>query len=103
MFFKLGLGALAALALTTPAMANETAATTQISSAAGAQGAAATGDRESADLFASWKTTDTPASIAPDAPNASVPVPSRMPLPAAYLTNDYAIPPNRGLGARRNP
>jgi murein DD-endopeptidase MepM/ murein hydrolase activator NlpD len=101
MLFKLGLGALAALAMTNPALANETAATTQISSAANTQGAA-TGDREFAELFASWKSMDTPGAITAEAPIAAVSVPSRMPLESAMLTSDYGMRTHPVLGGRRN-
>jgi len=101
MLFKLGLGALAALAMTNPALANETAATTQISSAASTQGAA-TGDREFAELFASWKSMDTPGAITAEAPIAAVSVPSRMPLESAMLTSDYGMRTHPVLGGRRN-
>jgi murein DD-endopeptidase MepM/ murein hydrolase activator NlpD len=102
MLLKLGLGAFAALALTTPAMANETATTTQISAAAGAQDSTATGDREFAELFASWKSIDTPGAVATETPIATVSVPSRMPLDAAYLTSDYGMRTHPVLGGRRN-
>jgi murein DD-endopeptidase MepM/ murein hydrolase activator NlpD len=101
MFLKFGLGAFAALALTNPALANETAATTQISSAAGAQGAA-TGDREFAELFASWKSIDTPGAMSTEAQIAAVSVPSRMPLVNAMLTSDYGMRTHPVLGGRRN-
>jgi hypothetical protein len=65
MFFKHGLGALAALVLTAnPAQANEaaaTTATTQITGAVATQ--SATGDREFGELFASWKSIDTTGGI----------------------------------------
>lgn len=102
MLLKMGLGAFAALALTaSPAQANETAATTQISSAASAQGAA-TGDREFAELFASWRSMDTPGAIATETQIAAVSVPSRMPLDNAMLTSDYGMRTHPVLGGRRN-
>ena len=56
MFFKIGLGALAAIALTNPAMANETATATQMTGAIDtAKAAQGGGDRVFAELFASWR------------------------------------------------
>ena len=104
MFFKIGLGALAALALTTqPAMANETTAATQITGAIDAANAAqTTGDREFAELFASWRSMDRTGVVANQAPIASVNVPSRMPLDSATLTSDYGMRTHPVLGGRRN-
>ena len=103
MFFKIGLGALAALALTTqPAMANETTAATQITGAIDAANAAqTTGDREFAELFASWRSMDKTGIAAP-ASIAGVSVPSRMPLDDATLTSDYGSRIHPVLGGRRN-
>ena len=104
MFFKIGLGALAALALTTqPAMANETTAATQITGAIDAANAAqTTGDREFAELFASWRSMDRTGVVANQAPIASVNVPSRMPLDSATLTSDYGMRTHPVLGGRRS-
>ena len=104
MFFKIGLGALAALALTThPAMANETTAATKITGAIDAANAAqTTGDREFAELFASWRSMDRTGVVANQAPIASVNVPSRMPLDSATLTSDYGMRTHPVLGGRRN-
>ena len=104
MFFKIGLGALAALALTTqPAMANETTAATQITGAIDAANAAqTTGDREFAELFASWRSMDRTGVVANQAPIASVNVPTRMPLDSATLTSDYGMRTHPVLGGRRN-
>ncbi len=102
MFLKLGLGALAALALTNPAMANETATATQITGAIDTANAApSTGDREFAELYASWRSMDRTGVAAP-APIASVNVPSRMPLERATLTSDYGMRTHPVLGGRRN-
>jgi murein DD-endopeptidase MepM/ murein hydrolase activator NlpD len=102
MFFKIGLGALAALALTNPAMANETATATQITGAIDTANAApSTGDREFAELFASWRSMDRTGVAAP-APIASVNVPSRMPLEDATLTSDFGMRTHPVLGSRRN-
>ena len=101
MFLKLGLGALAALALTTPAMANETATATQISGAIDAAQAAPTGDREFAELFANWRSMDKTGVVAPTQ-IATVSVPSRMPLDNATLTSDYGMRIHPVLGGRRN-
>jgi murein DD-endopeptidase MepM/ murein hydrolase activator NlpD len=103
MVFKLGLGALAALALTSnPAMANETATATQITGAIDtAQAAPSSGDREFAELYASWRSMDRTGVAAP-APIASVNVPSRMPLESATLTSDFGLRTHPVLGGRRN-
>jgi murein DD-endopeptidase MepM/ murein hydrolase activator NlpD len=104
MILKHGLGALAALVLTTnPAQANEVAAaTTQIAGSVGAQGGAATGDREFSELFASWKSIDT-TGVVDSAPQiAAVSVPAGMPLEAAMLTSDYGMRTHPVLGGRRN-
>src|SRR5690606_20862861 len=102
-FLKIGLGAAAALALTTsPAMANETAAATQITGAVDASRAgAATGDREFSELFASWRSMDD-TGVVDSGPVAKVSVPSRMPLAAATLTSDYGMRTHPILGRRRN-
>ena len=102
MFFKIGLGALAALAMTNPALANETATATQITGAIDAAQAAPTGDREFAELFASWRSMDRTGVVANQAPIASVNVPSRMPLDSATLTSDYGMRTHPVLGGRRN-
>ena len=101
MFLKIGLGALAALAMTTPAMANETATATQITGAIDASQAAPTGDREFAELFANWRSMDKTGVAAP-APIASVSVPSRMPLADAVMTSDFGMRTHPVLGGRRN-
>jgi murein DD-endopeptidase MepM/ murein hydrolase activator NlpD len=102
MFLKTGLGALAALALTTqPAMANETATATQITGAIDAAQAAPTGDREFSELFASWRSMDRTGFATP-APIASVSVPSRMPLDNATLTSHFGMRTHPVLGGRRN-
>ena len=103
MFLKLGLAAVAALAVTaTPAQANETATATQITGAVDAASAGnATGDREFGELFASWKSMDTTGFASP-APIARVSVPSRMPLDDATLTSDYGMRNHPVLGGRRS-
>src|SRR5688572_12101210 len=101
MFLKFGLGALAALALTNPAMANETATATQISGAIDAAQAAPTGDREFAELFANWRSMDKTGIVAPTQ-IATVSVPSRMPLDNATLTSDFGMRTHPVLGGRRN-
>ena len=102
MFFKLGLGALAALALTNPAMANETATATQMTGALDAAAAApSTGDREFTELFASWRSMDRTGFATP-APIAGVSVPSRMPLDDATLTSNFGMRTHPVLGGRRN-
>jgi murein DD-endopeptidase MepM/ murein hydrolase activator NlpD len=104
MFFKLGFGTLAAIALAAnPAQANEAAATTttQIAGAVATQNA--TGDREFSELFASWKSIDTTGGIVASAPSiAAVSVPAGMPLQSAMLTSDYGMRTHPVLGGRRN-
>lgn len=102
MVFKIGLGALAALALANPAQANETATATQITGALDAANAApSTGDREFAELFNNWRSMDKTGVVAP-APIASVSIPSRMPLQAATLTSNFGMRTHPVLGGRRN-
>src|SRR5688572_26661118 len=103
MFFKHGLGALAALVMTTnPAQANEAATTAQIAGAVAPPGPA-TGDREFSELFASWKSIDTTGGIVTTAPQiAAVSVPAGMPLQDAMLTSDYGMRTHPVLGGRRN-
>jgi murein DD-endopeptidase MepM/ murein hydrolase activator NlpD len=103
MFLKIGLGALAALAMTTPAMANETATATQITGVIDASQAAPTGDREFAELFANWRSIDKTGLVAtPQATIASVSVPSGMPLQDATLTSSFGMRTHPVLGGRRN-
>ncbi len=102
MFFKTGLGLVAALVMTTPAMANETATTTQITGAVDAAKAApGSGDREFAELFASWRSMDKTGIAAPAA-IPSVSIPSRSPLETATLTSDYGMRTHPVLGGRRS-
>ena len=101
MLLKLGLGALAALALTNPAMANETATATQITGAIDAAQAAPTGDREFAELFANWRSIDK-GGVPTTAPIATISVPSRMPLDDATLTSNFGMRTHPVLGGRRN-
>ena len=101
MFLKIGLGALAAVALTHPAMANETATATQITGAIDASQAAPTGDREFAELFANWRSMDR-TGVAAATPIASVNVPSGMPLQDATLTSNFGMRTHPILGGRRN-
>jgi murein DD-endopeptidase MepM/ murein hydrolase activator NlpD len=103
MLLKTGLGALAALAMTTPAMANETATATQITGAIDATQAAPTGDREFAELFANWRSMDRTGVVSTQpAPIASVNVPSGMPLQDATLTSSFGMRTHPVLGGRRN-
>jgi murein DD-endopeptidase MepM/ murein hydrolase activator NlpD len=103
MIFKFGLGAFAAIAImTTPAQANETATTTQITGIIDANAAGqATGDREFTELFASWKSMDT-TGVVSAAPLARVSVPSRMPVEGFTLTSGYGMRNHPVLGGRRN-
>lgn len=102
MFFKAGLGILAAMAMTTPAMSNETATATQIAGVVDtAKAAPGTGDREFAELFASWRSMDETGMAAPSA-IPSVSVPSRSPLDIATLSSDFGMRTHPVLGGRRS-
>ena len=98
------LGAAAAVVLalgSSPALANETATTAQITAVAAAT-PAATGDAEFAQLFQSWKSLDTAGAaptgtIAPD----HVSVPSGMPLARATMTSHYGLRTHPVLGGTR--
>ncbi|MBO9517747.1 MAG: M23 family metallopeptidase [Porphyrobacter sp.] len=102
MFFKLGSVLGLALALVAnPAQANETAAATQITGAVDAEKAASgSGDREFAELFASWRSMDT-TGIA-TAPRTKVAIPSMMPVSGVTMTSDYGMRVHPVLGGRRN-
>jgi len=104
MILKFGLGAFAALALTTsPAQANEVAAaTTQIAGTVTAQTSATTGDREFTELFASWKSIDATGVVETAPQIAAVSVPAGMPLHDATMTSDYGMRTHPVLGGRRN-
>jgi murein DD-endopeptidase MepM/ murein hydrolase activator NlpD len=100
------LGAFAAFALaigSSPALANETATTTQITSMTAAA-PAAVGDSEFSSLFASWKSID--SGMKADqlaAANAnSVSVPAGMPVQNVKLSSDYGMRTHPVLGGRRN-
>jgi murein DD-endopeptidase MepM/ murein hydrolase activator NlpD len=103
MIFKFGLGAFAAIAImTTPAQANETATTTQITGIIDASAAGqATGDREFTELFANWKSMDT-TGVVSAAPTARVSVPSRMPVEGFTLTSGFGMRNHPVLGGRRS-
>lgn len=103
MFFKHALGALAAFVVTTnPAVANETAAATQITGAIDAANAnSASGDREFQELFASWKSMDH-TGVVTASPIARVSVPAGMPVQDATLTSNFGMRNHPILGSRRN-
>jgi len=102
MVLKLGLAAVAALALTTsPAMANETATATQIAGAVNTDTGRATGDSEFAELFQSWKSMDR-GGVAAATPLTGVSVPSGMPLANSVMTSDFGMRVHPILGGRRN-
>jgi murein DD-endopeptidase MepM/ murein hydrolase activator NlpD len=103
MFLKHALGALAALVVSTnPAMANETATSTQITGAIDAANASsASGDREFRELFASWKSMDRTGVVTAN-PIARVSIPSGMPVQDATLTSNFGMRNHPILGGRRN-
>jgi murein DD-endopeptidase MepM/ murein hydrolase activator NlpD len=103
MFSLNALWATAAVVLalgSSPALANETATTAQISTQAASP--AATGDAEFAQLFQSWKSLDT-AGAAPAGTIAPghVSVPSGMPLARATMTSHYGMRTHPILGGAR--
>lgn len=101
------LAAFAGLALSlgsTPALANETAAAAQIS-AIPTNAAAATGDAEFSELFASWEAFDGDGAVQiGQAPAfvAKVSVPSRMPVEGVQLSSSYGMRTHPVLGGRRD-
>ena len=107
MILKHGFTALAGFALSfaaNPAQANETATSVQITGAIQpGDTAAATGDREFGELFASWKSMDA-TGVVSATPNqtARVAVPSGMPVGGVMLTSDYGLRNHPILGGRRN-
>ncbi|OJU60163.1 MAG: hypothetical protein BGO08_09175 [Altererythrobacter sp. 66-12] len=103
MLLKYALGALAALVATTnPAMANETATSTQITGAIDTTHASsASGDREFRELFASWKSMDHTGVVSAQ-PIARVSVPSGMPVQDATLTSSFGMRNHPILGGRRD-
>lgn len=100
MIFKFGFAALALAAMATPAQANETATSAQISGVVNAPSATSTGDREFSELFASWRSIDN--GYEAPAPATRVSIPSRMPLDAATMTSTYGMRTHPVLGGRRN-
>lgn len=95
--------AIAVLAMaTSPAVANETAAATQISGAMKGDSAATrgNGDKEFSQLFASWKQTEVTADTLA-APRQAVFMPSRMPLETATMTSSFGMRTHPILGGRR--
>lgn len=103
MFFKHVLGTLAAVVVTAnPAMANETAAATQITGAIdAAKAGGGSGDREFRELFASWKSMDHTGVVTAN-PIARVSVPAGMPVQDATLTSKFGMRNHPVLGGRRN-
>ncbi|HWK40688.1 MAG TPA: M23 family metallopeptidase [Croceibacterium sp.] len=102
MVLKHVFGALAALVVSTnPAMANETAAATQITGAIDAANAStASGDREFQELFASWKSMDQTGVIT-SSPVGRVSVPTGMPVQDSTLTSNFGMRTHPVLGGRR--
>ncbi len=103
MFLKHGLGAFAGFVVTlaTPALANETAATTQIAGSVKAE-SSISGDTEFRELFASWGGEESRATgIIPVAPRASVAIPSQSPMQGYRLSSSYGMRTHPVLGGRR--
>jgi murein DD-endopeptidase MepM/ murein hydrolase activator NlpD len=109
MIFKQALRAAAGIAIATgamaahPAMANETATTTQISGAlkGEAAGPLGEGDKEFSQLFANWKQleggNDSLAAARP-----SVSVPAGMPVGGVRMSSGYGMRNHPVLGGRRS-
>jgi murein DD-endopeptidase MepM/ murein hydrolase activator NlpD len=109
MIFKQALRAAAGIAIATgamaahPAMANETATTTQISGAlkGEAAGPLGEGDKEFSQLFANWKQleggNDSLAAARP-----SVSVPAGMPVGGVRMSSSYGMRNHPVLGGRRS-
>lgn len=101
-------GAAAAFMLmgSSPAMAQGTAASTQIASAVKPaerpQTPLAEGDDEFRQLFASWKSLDSGSGLVAAAPRTHVSIPSRMPVGGVRLSSDYGERTHPVLGGRRN-
>lgn len=107
MIFK-ALRAAAGIAIATgalaahPAMANETATTTQLSGAlkGEAAGPLGEGDKEFSQLFANWRQLEG-GSLA-TGPRAVVSVPAGMPVGGVKLSSDYGMRTHPVLGGRRS-
>jgi murein DD-endopeptidase MepM/ murein hydrolase activator NlpD len=99
-------GALAAAVMAiaaSPAAANETATTTQMTGAlkgTASQEALGNGDKEFTQLFASWKNTER-SSDPMSAPRQAVSVPSVIPVEGARLTSPFGVREHPILGGRR--
>ncbi len=106
--------ALASMAFTTPAMANSSAASADVTAplrAAQAAKAGQGGDEEFRRLFSSWKSLDkanivgVTATVSPAAPfsyrASGVSIPSRSPVDGATLTSGYGMRWHPVLGGRR--
>jgi len=89
-----------------PAIAQGTAASTQIASAVKPaerpQTPLAEGDDEFRQLFASWKSLDNGTGLVAAAPRAQVSIPSRMPVAGVRLSSDYGERTHPVLGGRRS-
>ncbi|WP_408609199.1 M23 family metallopeptidase [Allopontixanthobacter confluentis] len=83
-----------------PALANSSAATADMTAAVrdANTSSASGGDDQFRNLFASWEALD---SGAISSPTTSVAIPSRMPLAAAKLTSDYGMRTHPVIGGRR--
>ncbi|MEO7570692.1 MAG: M23 family metallopeptidase [Croceibacterium sp.] len=90
------------VATTNPALASETATSTQITGAIDASNANSTaGDREFSELYASWKSMDQTGLIS-NSVVARVAVPTGMPVIDAVLTSNFGMRTHPILGGRRN-
>ncbi len=89
-----------------PAMAQGTAASTQITSAVKPaeqpQTPLAEGDEDFRQLFAGWKSLDSGSGLVAATPRAQVSIPSRMPVGGVKLSSDYGLRTHPILGGRRN-
>lgn len=107
------LAALASLGFATPALANSSAASADVTAplraAQAAKSSAQSGDEEFRRLFSSWKSLDKAGVAASGASTVSatvfrpkgVSIPSRMPVPGASLTSGFGMRIHPVLGGRR--
>jgi murein DD-endopeptidase MepM/ murein hydrolase activator NlpD len=104
---KFALALVASLALgSTPALANETATSTQMSGVIEAPSGISGGAREFRELFASWEELDKGGradanGLITPAPRTNVSVPSRMPVEGVRLTSSYGMRDHPILRQRR--
>ena len=110
MIFNKALRAVAGIAIAAcamaahPAMANETATTTQISGAlkGEAAGPLGEGDKEFSQLFANWKQIEGGNGSLANTRRQAVAVPSGMPVGGVTMSSSYGMRTHPVLGGRRS-